>query len=304
MSWNPKPYESQTIAGDFFGLLSAHQIQPLGAQFQNLNNGSNGSGERVVDRAALQGQATTVFGFQYADGIIMAGDRRATAGNIIVTDEVEKILELDRESLLAIAGSPAVAFEMARVLRTSFEYYRRSQLQSLSLSARTRAVARLLVDNIPMAIQGIGLVAPLFAGLDRSGALPGSKPIPKLFFYDPLGAQFQAVTHAASGSGSGHVRSILEFHDRFGSPRLKELDLNDAVPLALKLLQIASTYDSATGGVNPEAGRFATIFTMTVDGVSSIGEAQQLASWNADIDTRKSSSSSPSSSSLSGGPHD
>lgn len=211
----------------------------------------------------------------------MAGDRRATAGNIIVTDEVEKILKLDRESLLAIAGSPAVAFEMARVLKNSFEYYRRSQLQTLSLSGRTRAVARLLVENIPMALQGIGLVAPLFAGLDRSVTNPEKEPEPRLFYYDPLGAQFQAATHAASGSGSGHVRSILEFHERFGAPSLKVMHREEAIALALKLLQIASTYDAATGGVAPEAGRFATLYIMTRNGVELIDEAMQLKCWKA-----------------------
>jgi proteasome beta subunit len=87
----------------------------------------------------VQTQATTVFAFHFADGVLMAGDRRATAGNIIVTDRVEKIIEIDSTSLLAIAGVPATAFEMARVLQTSFEYYRRSQLQPLSLPARVRA---------------------------------------------------------------------------------------------------------------------------------------------------------------------
>ena len=86
----------------------------------------------------------------------MAGDRRATAGNVIVTDRVEKIIEIDSTSLLAIAGVPATAFEMARVLQTSFEYYRRSQLQPLSLPARVRALARLLRENLPMTMQGIG----------------------------------------------------------------------------------------------------------------------------------------------------
>lgn len=270
--------QSKTVAGDFFALLKSHALAPFGASTP-LTPGRNSQ----EDSIGFSGRATTVFGFQCRDGILMAGDRRATAGNVIVTDEVEKILKLDRESLLAIAGSPAVAFEMARVLRNSFEYYRRSQLQPLSLSGRTRAVARLLVENIPMALQGIGLVAPLFAGLDRSINNPDKEPEPRLFYYDPLGAQFQAATHAASGSGSGHVRSILEFHERFGAPRLKSMPQEEAIALALKLLQIASTYDAATGGVDPEARRFATIYIMTRNGVHPIDEAMQLKSWRAGL---------------------
>ncbi len=109
-----------------------------------------------------------MFAFHFAEGVLMAGDRRATAGNVIVTDRVDKVIEIDATSLLAIAGVPATAFEMARVLQTSFEYYRRSQLQPLSLPAKVRALARLLRENLPMTMQGVGVVAPLFAGLDQS----------------------------------------------------------------------------------------------------------------------------------------
>jgi proteasome beta subunit len=108
--------------------------------------------------APVETQATTVFAFHSAGGVLMAGDRRATAGNVIVTDRVDKVIELDAHSLLAIAGVPATAFEMARVLQTSFEYYRRSQLQSLSLPAKVRALARLLRENLPMTMQGVGVV--------------------------------------------------------------------------------------------------------------------------------------------------
>src|SRR5262250_3431673 len=111
-------------------------------------------------------QATTVFAFHCREGVIIAGDHRATAGNIVFSDKTEKILELDSHSLMAIAGVPATAFEMARTLQTSFEYYRRSQLQPMSLAAKVRALARLLRDNLPMTLQGIGVVMPLFAGLD------------------------------------------------------------------------------------------------------------------------------------------
>src|SRR5438045_9628729 len=88
-------------------------------------------------------QATTVFAFHCADGVIIAGDHRATAGNVIFSDKTEKILELDSHSLMAIAGVPATAFEMARTLQTAFEYYRHSQLHTMSLHAKIRSVSRL-----------------------------------------------------------------------------------------------------------------------------------------------------------------
>jgi len=245
------------IAGDFLSLLALHHVSPLRAA--------------VSPDAPVQTQATTVFAFHFADGVLMAGDRRATAGNVIVTDRVEKVLELDATSILAIAGVPATAFEMARVLETSFEYYRRSQLQSLSLPAKVRALARLLRENLPMTMQGVGVVMPLFASVDPTA----TPPEPQIYFYDPLGAQFHAVGYAASGSGSGTIRSILSFQDRYGEPRPTRMNLQQAVQFALRLLMIASEFDSATGGINPEAHTFATIKILRGSGVEDVTAEQQ-----------------------------
>ncbi len=245
------------MAGDFLSLLAAQKLAPWRGE--------------VSPAAPTQTQATTVFAFHFADGVLMAGDRRATAGNVIVTDSVDKVIEIDATSLLAIAGVPATAFEMARILQTSFEYYRRSQLQPLSLPAKVRALARLLRENLPMTMQGVGVVAPLFAGLDNSV----SPPKPQIYFYDPLGAQFQSVTHVASGSGSGTIRSILSYEEKYGSPKPSQMKLGEAVKFALRLLMVASEFDSATGGVNPEAHTFATIRVLRHSGVEVVTDEQQ-----------------------------
>lgn len=245
------------IAGDFLSLLARHQIAPLRTESSLA--------------APVQTQATTVFAFHYADGVLMAGDRRATAGNVIVTDQVDKVIELDSESLLAIAGVPATAFEMARVLQTSFEYYRRSQLQSLSLPAKVRALARLLRENLPLTMQGVGVVVPLFAGLDHAV----SPVSPQIFFYDPLGAQFQAVGFASSGSGAVTIRSILSYQERYGEPQPSQMGLAGAVRLALRLLMTAAEFDSATGGVNPATESFATIKVLRTEGVRTVSFEEQ-----------------------------
>lgn len=245
-----------SVAGDFFALLARHSLGPI----------------RVDPGAApAQTQATTVFGFHFSQGVLIAGDRRATAGNVIVTDTVEKVLELDATSILAIAGVPATAFEIARALQTSFEYYRRSQLQPLSLPARVRALSRALRDNLPLTLQGVGVVAPIFAGLDTTT----SPPAPRLFFYDPLGAQFQAADFAASGSGANTIRSILSHRQRFGSPRPSQLPRPDAIRFALELLSTAAEFDTATGGVDPALGRFATLRILGPNGIEPVPESDQ-----------------------------
>jgi proteasome beta subunit len=253
---------TKAIAGDFLSLLAEHSIAPISA--------------RVTSGAPDQTQGTTVFAFAFGEGVMIVGDRRATAGNVIVTDKVDKVIELDATSVLAIAGVPATAFEMARVLQTSFEYYRRSQLQPLSLAAKVRALARLLRDNLPMTVQGLGIVVPIFAGVDPLEESPEAK----IFFYDALGAQFQAVDHAASGSGSMTIRSILSFQEKYCSPKPSMMKRPEAVRFALRLLGTAAEFDSATGGVNPAARCFASIRVLGPDGIEIVDDAAQ-AEWMA-----------------------
>jgi len=221
--------------------------------------------------AALE--ATTVFAFHCAAGVLVAGDHRATAGNVVFSDRTEKIIELDRHSLLAIAGSPAVAIEMARTLQTTFEFYRRSQFQPMSLPAKMRALSRLLHENAPAALQGFGLVSPIFAGHDAGSGRPS------IYFYDPLGAQFEAAAYAGSGSGSGSIKSVLHYLEKWGKPKPEEMPLDQAVCLANRLLLTAAEFDTATGGVDPAAGEFATIKLLDPDGVHPIGPDEQARFW-------------------------
>ena len=200
--------------------------------------------------APVATQATTILAFKFAGGVLMAGDRRATAGNVVVYDRADKVLEIDQYSLMAIAGVPATAWEMARMLEHSFQFYRRSQLQEMSLEGKVRALSKLLRDNLGMVMQGVGLVVPLFATYDLEADAP------RLYFYDAMGAQFEATDFAANGSGGQAVRSVLYYENQFGSNPLRKRSEQQAVTVALRALDTAAETDTATGGVDRRARIF------------------------------------------------
>ena len=225
---------------------------------------------------AIHTEATTVLSFHYKDGVLIAGDRRATAGNIIMYDRADKVIDLDQDTIIAIAGSPAVAFEMARTLQTAFQYYRRSQLQALSLSAKVRALGKLIKDNLPMTLQGVGRVVPILAARDAH-----HQPEPSLYFYDALGAQFQAVDFAVSGSGSPAARSVLQWINRWSGQPTVERDERQAVQLALQLLDVAAESDSATGGVDRRSHVFPQVKLLTRDGLRSVSVESLRESFTA-----------------------
>jgi len=236
-------------SGDFFDLLQRSGYR-LHSPLENANTG---------EKLALP-QATTVLAFHYKDGVLTAGDRRATAGNSIMYERCEKVIPIDDYSLMAIAGVPATAFEMARILSHNFEYFRRSQMQPMSTEGKIRALSRLLKDNVGMALQGVGAVSPIFTTYD----LRAQKAL--IYFYDLLGAEFQIHTHSATGSGSPMIRGILEHENLWGKKPLAKRNETEAIKLAVRLLQTAAQFDSATGQARPEDKLFPIIAKVTKDG--------------------------------------
>lgn len=242
------------LSGDFYQLLK-EQGYALGLP-----------GQAGADQAVTA--ATTILAFKYLDGVLVAGDRRATAGNLVMYDRTDKVLEIDRHSVMAIAGVPATAYEMARILEHSFKYYRRTQLQELSFEGKLRALSKLLKENVPAALAGTGAVAPIFAGYDAE------HDTAKIYFYDILGAEFEGAEYAVSGSGSPTIRGILHYVNTWGDQPLGTMPEEQATVQALRLLTSAAEFDSATGGVNHDANLYPVIKFITAAGVRTMPNAQ------------------------------
>jgi proteasome beta subunit len=241
------------MQGDFFQLLKAQ-----GYQF-----GASGGGSHDQQFTT----ATTILAFKYRDGVLVAGDRRATAGNMVMYDRTDKVLEIDRHSVMAIAGVPATAYEMVRILEHSFKYYRRTQLQELSFEGKLRSVSKLLKENVAAALAGTGAVAPIFAGYDFE------QETAKIYFYDILGAEFEGVEYAVSGSGSPTIRGILHYVNTWGDQPFSAMTEEQSAVQALRLLTSAAEFDSATGGVNREANLYPVIKLITAQGIRTMPEA-------------------------------
>jgi proteasome beta subunit len=218
-------------------------------------------------QSLAQTESTTILAFKFVGGVLVAGDRRATSGHTVVYDRADKVLEIDRHSIMAIAGVPSTAWEMARVLEHSFQYFRRTQLQEMSVDGKVRALSKLLRDNLGFVLQGVGVVVPIFATYDSN-----SNPEARLYFYDAMGAQFEAADYAATGSGSPAVRGILYYENHWGTKPLKNLGEEEAVAVALRALDTAAESDTATGGVDRSGKIFPIIKTVSRDGITTLPE--------------------------------
>jgi proteasome beta subunit len=195
----------------------------------------------VVDSHFVESHGTTVLALKYDSGVLLLADRRATAGNLIMYDQADKIMSLDDATVVAISGAFARSVEVCRMLQHSFKFYKRTVLHELSLEGKLMEISRALAGNAPMAMQGIGVFLPIVAAYDAK------KDSFEVYFFDGAGARFENGSYACAGSGSERIRGVFEYLSRTKG-RFETRPLADVLHDGLEMLDIAADLDSATGG--------------------------------------------------------
>lgn len=225
----------------------------------------------AADRASLT-HATTVIAVKYPDGVILAGDRRATSGNFISHRTIEKVFQADRHSGVAIAGVAGPAVEMVKLFQLQLEHYEKVEGSSLSLEGKANQLAQMVRNHFPAAMQGLAVV-PIFAGYDLR------REAGRLFQFDITGGRYEESAYATSGSGSLHAGTVVKLGYREGLSREETLDL------VISALFQAADEDSATGGPDLVRGIYPSVATITADGFAPVDSAEISERFVALIDT-------------------
>lgn len=216
--------------------------------------------------------ATTVVAVRYRDGVVMAGDRRATMGNIISHRSIEKVFPADRHSGVAIAGAAGPAMEMVKLFQLQLEHYEKVEGSALSLEGKANQLAQMVRSHLPAAMQGLAVV-PLFAGYDTA------RGAGRLFQYDMTGGRYEETNFATTGSGGMLASTVIKVGFADDMPR------DTAVDLVIDALFRAADDDSATGGPDLVRGIYPTVATITAEGFTRVGESE-VANRFAELTTR------------------
>ncbi|MEZ5379508.1 MAG: proteasome subunit beta [Acidimicrobiales bacterium] len=220
---------------------------------------------------------TTVVAVKFDGGVVIGGDRRATAGNLISHRTMEKVFPADRWSGVAIAGAAGPAIEMVKMFQLQLEHYEKVEGHALSLEGKANQLSGMVRNHLPAAMQGLAVV-PLFAGYDRR------RRKGRLFAYDVTGGRYEEENYVASGSGSLHARTVIKMGHREAMA-----SVDASVDLLLKALFTAADEDSATGGPDAMRGIYPIIATITEDGYQRLDDdvlAQRFAAIVADLTER------------------
>ena len=204
---------------------------------------------------------TTIVAIRYEGGVVLAGDRRATAGTLIASRRIEKVFPADDFSGVAIAGAAGPAVELVKLFQVQLEHYEKIEGETLSLEGKANQLAGLVRANLPAAMQGF-VVVPLFAGYDdRRGR-------GRVFSYDATGGKYEEADFQATGSGGIHARNWIKSQWSEGMTRAA------AVDLASRALLAAAAEDSATGGPDLVRRIFPVVATIDAEGYAALGDAE------------------------------
>ncbi|MGW5355088.1 proteasome subunit beta [Streptomyces sp. NPDC004031] len=204
---------------------------------------------------------TTIVSAVFDRGVILAGDRRATMGNVIAQRDMEKVFPADEYSAVGIAGTAGLAVEMVKLFQLELEHYEKIEGATLSLEGKANRLSTMIRGNLSMALQGLAVV-PIFAGYDPDRGKG------RIFSYDVTGGRSEELGFAATGSGSVYARGTLK---KLYRGDLTEREMTTAV---VQAIYDAADEDSATGGPDLTRRIFPTITVMTDEGFRLLPDSE------------------------------
>ena len=260
------------------GQLPAHYTQPGSSSFMDFV--SLAAPQLLPSRMTLpEGfsvevpHGTTIVAVVHATGVVMAGDRRATMGNLIAQRDIEKVFPTDEYSCAGIAGVAGLAVEMVRLFQVELEHYEKLEGSTLSLDGKANRLSTMIRANLAMAMQGLAVV-PLFAGYDLATG------VGRIFSYDVTGGRYEENSFQSVGSGSVFARGALKKRYREG------IDEQTAVHLCIDALYDAADDDSATGGPDLTRRIYPVVLSVTAAGQRRFADEEVGAIVQTVVDAR------------------
>jgi proteasome beta subunit len=215
--------------------------------------------------SSLVPHGTTIVAAEYTGGVVMAGDRRATAGNLIAQRDIEKVFAADDYSLVGIAGTAGLAVEIVRLYQVELEHYEKIEGIQLTLDGKANRLATMIRGNLGQALQGLAVV-PIFAGYDLDAA--EGRDAARIYSFDVTGGRYPERYYYAVGSGSLFARGALK---KLWHPAL---DRAAAIRVTVESLYDAADDDAATGGPDLTRGIFPVVMLATAEGTSRVPDEE------------------------------
>jgi proteasome beta subunit len=219
----------------------------------------------AVPSAALP-HGTTIVALKFPGGVVMAGDRRATQGNMIASRDVQKVYITDDYTATGIAGTAAIAVEFARLYAVELEHYEKTEGVPLTFRGKVNRLATMVRGNLGAALQGF-VALPLLAGYDVDD--PDPQAAGRIVSFDAAGGwNLEEEGYQSVGSGSIFAKSSMK--KLYSQVR----DADTALRVAVEALYDAADDDSATGGPDLVRGIYPTAIVLGAEPAEDVPESR------------------------------
>lgn len=257
-----KPTRRAGLSDPYLAVSGSSFTDFLRETTPDLLPGRRAMAGNLADGLAPHG--TTIVAATYDSGVIIAGDRRATMGNVIAQRDIQKVFATDSHSAIGIAGTAGIAIEMVRLFQVELEHYEKIEGATLSLDGKANRLAQMLKGNLSIAMQGLAVV-PIFVGYDTDSPHEDSG---RIFSYDVTGGCFEERFYHSIGSGSMFAKSSLKKLWR------QDLGGDEAAEILITALYDAADDDTATGGPDATRGLYPNVFRLDREGAHELPDEQ------------------------------
>jgi proteasome beta subunit len=217
----------------------------------------------VVPSGALP-HGTTIVALKFPGGVVMAGDRRSTQGNMIAGRDVQKVYITDDYTATGIAGTAAIAVEFARLYAVELEHYEKTEGVPLTFRGKVNRLGTMVRGNLGAALQGF-VALPLLAAYDLND--PDPQAAGRIVSFDAAGGwNIEEEGYQSVGSGSIFAKSSMKkLYSRV-------VDADSALRVAVEALYDAADDDSATGGPDLVRGIYPTAVVLGAEPAEEVPE--------------------------------
>ena len=179
-------------------------------------------------------KGTTTVGIVCKDGIVLAADKRATAGTRISKGtRIDKVLQISDHMAMTTAGLVSDIQLFTKIIRSQLMLLKMRKTKEPSAKEAVSLLGNLAYSNIRRPSMIPGIVGFLFAGHDKTGS--------SLYEVSFDGTVLKVDTFAADGSGSSIALGVLETLYK------ENMTTTEATEIAVRALKSAIERDSATG---------------------------------------------------------
>jgi proteasome beta subunit len=176
---------------------------------------------------------TTTLGIVFKDGIILAADKRATAGHLIAQKDTKKVNNITDNIAVTMAGTASDGQLLIKLAKAELKLRSIRSGHDVLVKEAAALMSRMVYNNLRKPSMMAGISHFVIAGNDQTG----------FYLYDvfPDGTVSECPDYIASGSGSTMAYGVLETLYK------KDMSVDEAKDLAIKCVNSSIKRDSASG---------------------------------------------------------